>query len=99
MTNPDVTASDTPPSSGGRRELRATAKFFLSAAFVSATFFTLAVAQQSAPAAMRLTLDQAIELALKQNHSVRLRNLSVEQMQGKKQEARSNYMPQMTTNG
>jgi outer membrane protein TolC len=99
MTSPDVKVSDARPSSAARRELRATAKFFLSGVFVSATFFTTVLAQQSAPAPIRLTLDQAIELALKQNHAVRLRNLSVEQMQAKKQEARSNYMPQMTTNG
>jgi len=48
---------------------------------------------------MRLTLDQAIDLALKQNHAVRLRSLSVEQMQSKKDEARSNYLPQIKTSG
>ena len=48
---------------------------------------------------MRLTLDQAVDLALKQNHSVRLRALSVEQMQSKKDEARSNYMPQIKASG
>jgi outer membrane protein TolC len=48
---------------------------------------------------MRLTLDQAIDLALKQNHSVRLRSLSVEQMQSKKDEARSNYLPQIKASG
>jgi outer membrane protein TolC len=48
---------------------------------------------------MRLTLDQAIDLALKQNHSVRLRSLSVEQMESKKDEARSNYLPQIKANG
>jgi outer membrane protein TolC len=48
---------------------------------------------------MRLTLDQAIDLALKQNHSVRLRSLSVEQMQNKKDEARSNYLPQIKASG
>ena len=48
---------------------------------------------------MQLTLEQAINLALKQNHSVHLRSLSVEQMQSKKDEARSNYLPQIKTNG
>ncbi|MGA9673602.1 MAG: TolC family protein [Terracidiphilus sp.] len=48
---------------------------------------------------MRLTLDQAIDLALKQNHSVRLRSLSVEQMQSKRDEARSNYLPQIKASG
>jgi outer membrane protein TolC len=48
---------------------------------------------------MQLTLEQAIALALKQNHSVHLRSLSVEQMQSKKDEARSNYMPQIKASG
>jgi len=48
---------------------------------------------------MQLTLEQAISLALKQNHSVHLRSLSVEQMQSKKDEARSNYLPQIKASG
>jgi outer membrane protein TolC len=52
-----------------------------------------AVAQQDAP--MHLTLDQAIDLALKQNHSIHLRSLSVDEMRGKKDEARSDYLPQI----
>jgi outer membrane protein TolC len=48
---------------------------------------------------MQLTLEQAINLALKQNHSVHLRGLSVEQMQSKKDEARSNYLPQIKASG
>ena len=48
---------------------------------------------------MRLTLDQAINLALKQNHSLRLRSLSVDQMRSKKDEARSNYFPQIKASG
>jgi outer membrane protein TolC len=48
---------------------------------------------------MQLTLEQAINLALKQNHSVHLRSLSVEQMQSKKDEARSNYLPQVKASG
>jgi len=48
---------------------------------------------------MQLTLEQAINLALKQNHSIHLRNLSVEQTQSKKDEARSNYLPQIKTSG
>jgi outer membrane protein TolC len=48
---------------------------------------------------MQLTLEQAINLALKQNHNVRLRSISVEQMQRKKDEARSGYLPQIKTSG
>ena len=56
-------------------------------------------AQQSPPPPIRLTLDQAIDLALKQNHSVRLGSLQIEQMQSKKDEARSNYLPQIKSSG
>jgi outer membrane protein TolC len=48
---------------------------------------------------MRLTLDQAIDLALKQNHSIHLRSLSVDQMRSKKDEARSNYFPLIKASG
>jgi outer membrane protein TolC len=56
-----------------------------------------AVGQQNVP--MHLTLDQAIDLALKQNHSIHLRSLSVDQMRSKKDEARSNYLPQVKASG
>jgi outer membrane protein TolC len=62
-------------------------------------FGARATAQQPSPAPMRLTLDQAIDLALKQNHSVRLRSLSVEQMESKKDEERANYLPQINAHG
>jgi outer membrane protein TolC len=54
-------------------------------------------AQQNAP--MHLTLDQAIDLALKQNHSIHLRSLSIDQMRSKKDEAKSNYFPQIKASG
>jgi outer membrane protein TolC len=56
-----------------------------------------ASAQQEAP--VRLTLDRAIDLALKQNRAIQLRSLSVDQMRTKKDEARSNYLPQIKTEG
>jgi outer membrane protein TolC len=80
-------------------ELRSAAWLFLPLSLLGSTFGTRAVAQQPSPPPMRLTLDQAIDLALKQNHSVRLRSLSVEQMKSKKDEARSNYLPQIKTSG
>jgi outer membrane protein TolC len=40
-----------------------------------------------------------MDLAVKQNHSVRLRSLAVDDMRSKKDEARSNYMPQMKASG
>jgi outer membrane protein TolC len=56
-----------------------------------------AMGQQNAP--MHLTLDQAIDLAVKQNQSIHLRSLSVDQMRSKKDVARSNYFPQITASG
>src|SRR5580698_8487849 len=81
------------------RGLRAAAWLFLPLSLLGSALSTRLVAQQSNPAPMRLTLDQAINLALKQNRSVRLRALSVEQMQSKKDAARSDYMPQITATG
>jgi outer membrane protein TolC len=73
--------------------------WLLSLSVLGATFSTCVMAQQPSPAPMRLTLDHAIDLALKQNHSVHLRSISIEEMQSKKDEARSNYMPQIKTSG
>jgi outer membrane protein TolC len=86
-------------ASSARPELRAAVRLCLSLALLSSTFVTTSVAQQSSSSPVQLTLEQAINLALKQNHSVHLRSLSVEQMQSKKDEARSNYLPQIKTSG
>ncbi len=86
-------------ASAARRELRAAARLCLPLALLGSTFITTSVAQQSSANPMQLTLEQAINLALKQNHSVHLRSLSVEQMQTKKDEARSNYLPQIKASG
>lgn len=69
----------------------------LSSILLGLTFAQSSTAQQNTP--VHLTLDQAINLALKQNYSVRLRSLAVEDMRSKKDEARSNYMPQVKTTG
>jgi outer membrane protein TolC len=82
-----------------RRELRATARLCLSLALLGSTCVATLAAQQSSATPMQLTLEQAISLALKQNHSVHLRSLSVEQMQSKKDEARSDYLPQIKASG
>ena len=79
--------------------LISTAWLFLPLSLSGFTIATRAMAQQPSPAPMRLTLAQAIELALKQNHSIHLRSLYVEQMQSKKDEARSNYLPQINAKG
>jgi outer membrane protein TolC len=57
----------------------------------------VSTAQQNSP--VHLSLNQAIDLAIKQNRSVHLRSLAVEDMHSKKDEARSNYMPQLKTSG
>jgi outer membrane protein TolC len=82
-----------------RREIHAAAKLCLHLALLGSTFVTTSVAQQSSTNPMRLTLEQATNLALKQNRSIRLRRLSVDQSQSKKDEARSNYLPQLKTSG
>src|ERR1700730_12957136 len=86
-------------SASAHRELRAAARLCLPLALLGSTLVATSVAQQSSANPMQLTLEQAITLALKQNHSVHLRSLSVEQMQSKKDEARSNYLPQIKTSG
>jgi outer membrane protein TolC len=86
-------------ASSARRELRAAARLCLLLAHLGSTFVTTSVAQQSSANQMQLTLEQAINLALKQNHSIHLRSLSVEQMQSKKDEARADYLPQIKTSG
>lgn len=69
----------------------------LSPILLGLTLAQNSTAQQNAP--IHLSLDQAIDLALKQNHSVHLRSLAVDDMRSKKDEARSNYMPQMNASG
>jgi outer membrane protein TolC len=86
-------------ASATRRELRAAAKLWVPLALLGSTFAASSLAQQPSPNPMQLTLEQAINLALKQNHSIHLRSLSVEQMQNKKDEARSSYLPQIKASG
>src|SRR5260370_32124680 len=81
------------------RERRAAARLCLPLAFMASVLVSSSVAQQPSASPMQLTLEQAINLALKQNHSVHLRELSVDQMQSKKDEARSNYLPQLKASG
>jgi len=86
-------------ASAARRELRAGATLCLPLALLVSIFVASSVAQQPPTSPMQLTLEQAINLALKQNHSIRLRSLSVDQMQSKKDEAKSNYLPQIKATG
>ena len=82
-----------------RRELRIAVRLCLPLALLGSIFVTGSAAQQSSASPMQLTLEQAINLALKQNHSIHLSSLSVDQMQSKKDEARSNYLPQIKASG
>jgi outer membrane protein TolC len=82
-----------------KRPLGSAASLYLFQLVVSLSLIARAVAQQPLPTPMRLTLDQAIDLALKQNHSIRLRSLSVEKMQSMKDEAKSDYQPHIKTSG
>ena len=84
-------------SSMARWKRRSAVRQLLSPILLGLTLALNSTAQQSAP--IHLSLDQAIDLALKQNHSVRLRSLAVDDMRSKKDEARSNYMPQMKASG
>jgi outer membrane protein TolC len=78
-------------------KIRSKPGLLFSSALLSLALSQSAFAQQDSP--MHLTLDQAIDLALKQNHSIHLRSLSVDQMRSKKDEARSNYLPQIKASG
>src|SRR5215469_6105122 len=58
------------------------------------SFLTFAVAQQpESSIARRLNLHEAVELALKHNHAVRIAALHVEEEQHAKEVARSAYLP------
>ena len=86
-------------ASAARRELRAASRLYLPLALLGLTFVMSSLAQQSSANPMQLTLAEAISLALKQNRSIHLRSLSLDQMQSKKDQARSNYLPQLKTSG
>jgi outer membrane protein TolC len=86
-------------SSNAQWGLRSGIWLFLPLSLIGGSFCIGMMAQAAYSTPVRLTLDQAIDLALKQNHSVRLRSLSVEQMHRKKDEARSNYLPHIKATG
>lgn len=80
-----------------RWKVRSAVRLLLPSTVLALMLNQSTVAQQDAP--MHVTLDQAVDLALKQNHSIHLRSLSVDQMRSKKDEARSNYLPQIKASG
>jgi outer membrane protein TolC len=78
-------------------KIRQTARLWLPSTLLGLMLVQSAFSQQEAPT--HLTLDQAIDLALKQNHSIHLRSLSVDEMRNKKDEARSDYLPRIKASG
>ena len=65
------------------------------ALLLSATTSSAFAQQPEMPAARRLTLREAVDLALARNHAVRLAQLSVDEKDRAKEVARSGYFPQV----
>jgi len=72
-----------------------TFRISLVALLLSATTSTAFAQQAEAPAARRLSLREAVDLALARNHAVRLAQLSVDEKDQAKDAARSGYFPQV----
>src|SRR6202044_3810996 len=53
-------------------------------------------AQNTAPAPQHITLSEAVQLALKHNHLVRIANLRVDEKKDAKDVARSAYLPSIS---
>jgi outer membrane protein TolC len=70
-----------------RRALTVVPFLFLSVSAVSVQ------SQSSAPATRQITLSEAVELALKHNHMVRIAQFQVEERQDAKAAARTGYLP------
>jgi len=84
-------------STNALSKIRSAVWFLLPSTLLGLILGQGAIAQQTTP--VHLSLEEAIDLALKQNHSIHLRSLSVDEMRSKKDEARSNYLPQIKTSG
>jgi outer membrane protein TolC len=68
----------------------------LGIALFAASFPLCARAQNGQPAPRHITLSEAVQLALKHNHVVRIAGLQVQEKQHAKEEARSGYFPSIT---
>jgi outer membrane protein TolC len=68
----------------------------LGIALFAAGFALCARAQNAEPAPRHITLSEAVQLALKQNHVVRIAGLQVQEKQHAKEAARSGYFPSVT---
>ena len=66
---------------------------FVCILFLSGYPATLAGQEAKSPAPRRITLDEAVQLALKHNHVVRIAGYKVEEKEHSKEIARSNYFP------
>jgi outer membrane protein TolC len=65
----------------------------LNAVLFVSSFAVITGAQNTAPASRHITLPEAVQLALKQNHFVRIAGLKVDEKQDAKEVARSAYLP------
>ena len=65
------------------------------ALFLSASTSAAFAQQSETPSARRITLDEAVDLALARNHAVRLAKLSVDEKEHAKEVAKSAYFPQV----
>jgi outer membrane protein TolC len=68
----------------------------LGLALFAVSFPLCARAQNAEPAPRKITLSEAVQLALKNNHVVRIAGLEVQVKQHAKEAARSGYFPQIT---
>ena len=68
----------------------------LGAILFAASFALCARGQNAEPAPRHITLPEAVQLALKHNHVVRIAGLRVQEKQHAKEEARSGYFPSIT---
>jgi outer membrane protein TolC len=68
----------------------------LGIALFAAGFPLCAQAQNAEPAPRKITLPEAVQLALKHNHVVRIAGLQVQEKQHAKEAARSGYFPSIT---
>jgi len=68
----------------------------LGIALFAAGFPLCAQAQNAEPAPMKITLPEAVQLALKHNHVVRIAGFQVQEKEHAKEAARSGYFPSIT---
>jgi len=68
----------------------------LGIALFAASFALCTRAQKAEPAPQKITLPEAVQLALKHNHVVRIAGLQVQEKQHAKEAARSGYFPSIT---